>query len=197
MKLDTVLDHYETIIRGLDRPPMIGHSFGGAFALMLAHRDLGRRRRLARRRDGAWDPRPAVLDAPLGLRDPAQPLRPPQGGPVLVQAVRYAFGNTLDEAAARAAYDRYAIPGARNVLLKGVMANTNPRTPFRVDISDDDRARLLFIGGGGDHVVPPKVSAKIARKYRNSNALAAYKEFPGRSHFTAGEPGCGRSPTSR
>ncbi len=38
---DTV-DHYDKIIRGLDRPPIIiGHSFGGLFAQLLLDRGLG------------------------------------------------------------------------------------------------------------------------------------------------------------
>jgi alpha-beta hydrolase superfamily lysophospholipase len=48
---------------------------------------------------------------------------------------------------------------------------------------------LLFIGGGADHVIPAKVSRKMAAKYRKSNAVTEYKEFGERSHFTAGEPG--------
>jgi alpha-beta hydrolase superfamily lysophospholipase len=75
------------------------------------------------------------------------------------------------------------------VLFQGAIANLNPRTPFKVDFRKDDRAPLLFIGGGKDHVVPAGVSRKMAGKYRRSNALVAYKEFPSRSHFTAGEPG--------
>ena len=40
--VSAILGHYEEIIRGLDRPPIIiGHSFGGAFAQLLAHRGLG------------------------------------------------------------------------------------------------------------------------------------------------------------
>jgi alpha-beta hydrolase superfamily lysophospholipase len=37
-----VVDHYNRIIRGLDRPPIIiGHSFGGLYAQLLLDRDLG------------------------------------------------------------------------------------------------------------------------------------------------------------
>src|SRR4051812_27325819 len=37
-----IVDHYETIIRGLDRPPIIiGHSFGGLHAQLLLDRGLG------------------------------------------------------------------------------------------------------------------------------------------------------------
>src|SRR5438094_5849924 len=37
-----VVDHYDKIIRGLDRPPIIiGHSFGGIFTQLLLDRGLG------------------------------------------------------------------------------------------------------------------------------------------------------------
>jgi pimeloyl-ACP methyl ester carboxylesterase len=38
----TIVDHYERLIRGLERPPVImGHSFGGAFVQLLLDRGLG------------------------------------------------------------------------------------------------------------------------------------------------------------
>jgi pimeloyl-ACP methyl ester carboxylesterase len=37
--MEEIIDHYETIIRDLDTPPIImGHSFGGAFAEVLLDR---------------------------------------------------------------------------------------------------------------------------------------------------------------
>ncbi len=37
-----IVDHYDHIIRGLDKPPIImGHSFGGLFAQILLDRGLG------------------------------------------------------------------------------------------------------------------------------------------------------------
>ncbi len=42
LKLKTVVDHYERIIRKLDAPPIImGHSFGGLITQMLIDRGLG------------------------------------------------------------------------------------------------------------------------------------------------------------
>jgi len=48
---------------------------------------------------------------------------------------------------------------------------------------------LLLIAGGADHVVPASVDRSMAQHYAKSPAVTAYKEFPGRSHFTVGEPG--------
>ena len=42
LEITDVVDHYEKIIRGLDRPPIIiGHSFGGLFTQLLLDRGLG------------------------------------------------------------------------------------------------------------------------------------------------------------
>ena len=42
LSITDVIDHYEKIIRGLDRPPIIiGHSFGGLYAQLLLNRGLG------------------------------------------------------------------------------------------------------------------------------------------------------------
>ena len=42
LSVTDVVDHYEEIISGLDRPPIIiGHSFGGLFAQLLLDRGLG------------------------------------------------------------------------------------------------------------------------------------------------------------
>jgi pimeloyl-ACP methyl ester carboxylesterase len=189
LHVEKILGHYEQIVRGLDRPPIImGHSFGGAFTQLLVHRGLGS---AAVSVDGATVR--GVRDLPLStLRVSApvlrNPFKPDKAVPFTFEQFRYAFANTLPEDEARRAYDRYAIPAARRILLQGALANLDPRTPFRVDFGDD-RAPLLFIGGTEDHVIPAKVSRKMAAKYDKASTVTAYKEFAGRSHFIAGEPG--------
>jgi pimeloyl-ACP methyl ester carboxylesterase len=190
LDIEKILAHYERIIRELDSPPVIiGHSFGGAFAQVLNDRGLGA---ASVSLDGATVR--GVRDLPLStLRSSFHVLWNPfnigRAVPFSEKHFRYAFGNTLSEEDSRVAWQRYAVPAAARVLFQGAMANVNPKTPLRVDFEKTDRAPLLFIGGGKDHVVPAKVSRKMAAKYGKSNAVTDYKEFPTRSHFTAGEPG--------
>jgi pimeloyl-ACP methyl ester carboxylesterase len=185
-----ILAHYEKIIRGLESPPIImGHSFGGSFAQILIDRGLGA---AGVSIDGASVR--GIPDLPLStLRSTAHVLTNPfnrgKAVPLSEKRFRYAFGNALDEAASRAAWERYAVPAAARVLFEGAIANLNPKTPFRVDWNNGERGPMLFIGGSEDHVVPAKVSRKIAAKAGKSGAVTAYKEFAGRSHFIAGEPG--------
>ena len=70
-------------------------------------------------------------------------------------------------------------------------SRTSTRTPRRkVDFHNDDRAPLLVIAGGDDHV-SPVVDQPDEREAASASpkAITAYKEFPGRSHFTLGQAG--------
>lgn len=75
------------------------------------------------------------------------------------------------------------------VLFEGALANFTPHAAMSVDFRNPDRAPLLLIAGGGDHVVPAVVDKSMANKYAKGTAVTEYKEFPGRSHFTIGEAG--------
>jgi pimeloyl-ACP methyl ester carboxylesterase len=47
-----------------------------------------------------------------------------------------------------------------------------------------ERAPLLLIAGGEDHLQPALLNKTNANYYRHSKALTEYKEFPGRSHYS-------------
>ena len=186
--IEEILDSYDAIIRELDVPPIImGHSFGGAFTEILLDRGLGAAG--------------AAIDA-AGVRGitklPFSTLK--SGFPVLknpankhravaltFEEFHYSFTNTMSEDDAMAAFERYAAPGPGRVLWEGAFANFNPRTPLQVDFRNADRAPLLLIAGGSDHIVPAVVDKAAAKRFQRSEAITEYKEFPGRSHFTVGE----------
>ena len=75
------------------------------------------------------------------------------------------------------------------MLFQGALANFNPHAATKVDFKNPDRAPLLIIAGGADHVVPAVVDHEAADKYAKGPALTEYREFPGRSHWTVGETG--------
>ena len=185
-----IVDHYERIVRDLDRPPMIiGHSFGGTFVQMLLDRGLG-----AAGVAIASAPVKGVLRVPLStvratlpvLRSPANRHR---AVPLTPEQFHYAFTNTLTATESRAVYDRYHVPAAGGVLFEGAFANLRPGAATKVDFANRNRAPLLFVAGGADRVIPAAVNRENARRYRRSSALTAYRLFPGRSHFTIGQPG--------
>ena len=188
--IEEIVDHYEQIIRGLDSAPIIiGHSFGGAFTEILLDRGLGAA--------GVAIDAAAVkgiTKLPLStLRSAFPVLTSPanrhRAVALTLPEFHYAFANTMTEQEAAPFFERYAAPGPGRVLFQGAFANFNPHAATRVDFHNDDRAPLLLIAGGADHIVPATVDAATAKHYRKSSAITEYKEFPGRSHLTIGQEG--------
>lgn len=183
--VEAILAHYERIIRALPAAPILmGHSFGGAFTQVLLDRGLGSAGVVLE--SGTVR---GVLDLPFSTLKAGWPLlRNPlaRRKAIMLSAgqFNYGFTNTFAADAAARAYERFAIPGSRNVLLTAANANLNPRSALRINFRNDRRAPLLFIAGGADHVIPASVNRHNAEKYARSNAVTAYREYPGRSHFT-------------
>ncbi|MEU5905375.1 alpha/beta fold hydrolase [Micromonospora sp. NPDC047467] len=186
----TIVAHYDRIIRALPRPPIImGHSFGGLFTQILVDRGLG-----AAGVGVHPAPPKGVLKVPLSqLRSAFPILRSPanrhRAVPFTQDDFAYTFGNTMSRADSDRAWQRYAVPGAGRVLFESVFANLDPRSPARIDNGRNDRAPLLLMAGGQDHVAPASVVQSNAGLYQKSRALTAYEEFPDRSHFTVGQDG--------
>ena len=190
LNVTEIVDHYDAIVRELDRPPIImGHSFGGLFTQILLDRELGAA-------GVAIDSAPVkgVLILPFSelkvgwpaLRNPANVDKAMQP---TAEQFHYAFGNLLSEEESRAVYDRYAVPGPDHVLFQASLANFNPHAATAVNFHNDSRAPLLLIAGGKDHVVPASVTRANFNLYRKSKAVTELKEYPDRSHYTVGQAG--------
>lgn len=186
-----VMDHLTEFIGALDAPPVImGHSFGGTFAQLLAGNGLGA---ASVSIDGAAVK--GIKALPLSelrstfpvLRNPANTKR---AVPLTPEQFHYAFTNTLAEPEARQAYDRYSAPTPGRILFQGGLANFTHDAATTFDFADDDRAPLLFISGGSDHILPPVVQRENYEKNaKHSTAITAHKVFDGRDHYTCGAPG--------
>jgi pimeloyl-ACP methyl ester carboxylesterase len=189
LDLKTVVDHYDNIIRGLGEPPILmGHSLGGSITQLLLDRGLGA---------AAVGLAPATVkgvpDLPLStLRASFAVLRNPfrrgKGVPFTKGQFKFAMANTLDQETSDRLWERYAVPAASGVLFDIALATITRNSPATVDFRKADRAPMLFIAFGEDHVVPPKVIRHNVRKYESSEAISEYREFPGRPHFP-GAPG--------
>jgi pimeloyl-ACP methyl ester carboxylesterase len=187
---DTV-DHLASVISSCPTPPIImGHSFGGTLTQLLLARGLGCAGVVI---DSA--PTEGVRVSPVSQARSLFPtLKSPGNRHKAVgftpEEWHYAFTNTLDADASQAAYDRYAIaaPGYW-VFEYGLFANFKPgHQDTWVDYTAD-RAPLLFIAGGADHIMPPSVNRSNAKHYKHSPALTDYHEFDGRDHWTCAAPG--------
>jgi pimeloyl-ACP methyl ester carboxylesterase len=185
-----IVDHYESLIGLLDRPPIImGHSFGGLYVQMLLDRGLGAAGVAI---DGAAAK--GVLRVPLSqLRALAPVLVNPfnvrRTVALSFRQFRYGFANTMTEKEARDAYEREAIPAPGRLVFQAGLANFNPRAATKVDYRNESRAPLLLIAGSEDHTVPPAVNKSTYRKYRHTSAVTSFHEFPGNSHLILAQHG--------
>jgi alpha-beta hydrolase superfamily lysophospholipase len=186
-----VMDLMTEVVEGLDNPPIImGHSFGGTFAQLLVGAGYGA---AGVSIDGA--PTKGVKALPLSeihstfnvLHNPANLHR---AVPITEEQFHYAFTNTLDPEPAKSAYDRYAVPVSGRILFQGGLATVTPHATTTFDYSDDERAPLLWISGGSDHILPTVTQEhNYKRNAKHSEAISAHKLFPGRDHYTCGEEG--------
>ena len=188
--IEQIVGHYEEIIRGLDQAPyIIGHSFGGLITQVLLDRGLG-----AAGVAIAPAPVKGILFLPLStLRVSfpalANPANNHRAVPLTPEQFHYAFTNNLSEEESLAVFSRYAVPGPDHVLFQAAFANFNPHAATAVDFHNNDRAPLLLVSGGQDHVSPASVVQANFKLYGKSTAVTEYKDFPERTHYTLGQDG--------
>jgi pimeloyl-ACP methyl ester carboxylesterase len=122
----------------------------------------------------------AVLDNPANRH---------RAVPLTLKQFQYAFTNTLSEEESAEVYERYHVAAPGRWVWDGILANIEPgHQATWVNFGNDERAPLLFIAGGADHIMPPAVNRSNFEHYK-SGAHTDYREFEGRSHFTVGQPG--------
>jgi pimeloyl-ACP methyl ester carboxylesterase len=191
LKLKTVVDHYDRIIRKLDaQPVLIGHSFGGLIVQMLVDRGLGSAGILVDSAQTAGVPVLPFSTIRATLPILGNPFSYSRTTSLSPKQFNYAFTNELDAVQSKKVYDRYSIPAANSILWDAALALLNPKASSKVDYKKTDRAPLLFIAGSKDHIVPPAINKGNLRKYvKNSTAVTDYREFPNRTHHTVGQKG--------
>ena len=186
-----VIEHLDSVVRGLDSPPIImGHSAGGLFTQILLDRGHGAA-------GVAIDSAPSegVRVTPVSqIRSLFPVLRNPANRHKAVgftkEQFHYAFANTLSREDSDKVYERYHIPAPGSFVWAGPLANFTPgHQDIYVDFRNEDRAPLLFIAGGEDNLMPPAVNQSNAKHYRHIKSVTEYKEYPGRSHYTVGQDG--------
>jgi pimeloyl-ACP methyl ester carboxylesterase len=185
-----IVNHYEAIIRGLDEPPiLVGHSFGGLFVQILLDRGLGRV-------GVAIDPAPpkgVFAYEPTSFRALTSVLLTWRGWQRVVRwsfkRFRYAFVHSLPPDQQRAAYDTQVTPETGRIFFEAALQDVMRHAPSRVDFANAKRAPLLIVAGADDRIVPARVVRRNYRKYRASDAVTDYLEFPGRVHWIIAQDG--------
>jgi pimeloyl-ACP methyl ester carboxylesterase len=178
-----VADHVAAVLRGLDRKPVvIGHSFGGLLAQIVAGRGLAAV-------SVAIDPAPfrGVLPLPISALRSANPVlgnpaNRHRAVPLTYEQFRYAFANAVSEEEAKGLYEDYAVPGSGTPIFQAAAANFNPWTEVKVDTKNPVRGPLLIISGEKDHTVPRAIASAAYRKQRHNEGVTEFVEMSGRGH---------------
>jgi non-heme chloroperoxidase len=178
-----VADHYENVIGGLTlKPAVIGHSFGGLLAQILAGRGLSAA-------SVSFDPAPfrGVLPLPFSalkassgvLRNPANKHR---AVPLSLEQFRYGFANAISEDEAKELYEKFSVPGPGAPIFQAAAANLTPFTEAKVDTKNPDRGPLLITSGEKDHQVPWAISHSSYKHQERNPGVTEIVEIPGRGH---------------
>ena len=178
-----VADYLGAIIGKLNRKPaVLGHSFGGLLAQMVAGRGVAAV-------SVAIDPAPfrGVLRLPGSALRSAQPVlgNPANRNraiPLTYEQFRYAFANAVGEEEARQLYDTYAVPAAGAPIFQAAAANINPWTEAKVNTINPDRGPLLIISGEKDHTVPWAIANASFKRQRRNPGVTEIVEIKGRGH---------------
>ena len=164
------------------KPALIGHSFGGLIAQMLAGRGLSTA-------TVAIDPAPfrGVLPLPISALSRLRqccttPRNRNRAVPLTYEQFRFGFANAVSEDEAKELYETYAVPASGAPLFQAATANLNPWTEAKVDSKNPDRGPLLIISGEKDHTVPWAIANASYKKQKRNQAVTEIMEMPNRGH---------------
>ena len=178
-----VADHLAGIVRSLhERPAVVGHSFGGLFAQILAGRGLSSV-------TVAIDPAPfrGVLPLPISalratfpvLGNPANRARAIR---LTADQFRYGFTNAVSEHEAKELYERFAVPAPGRPLFQAALENVNPWTEATVDTAHPERGPLLVVSGERDNTVPRSMAYAAFRIQKKNRNPTEFVEMKNRGH---------------
>ena len=185
-----IVDHYDAIIRELDRPPIIiGHSFGGLTTQLLLDRGLGAAGVVI----GTAPPRGIIVLPPSTLRSAFPGLKNPFNrdglAPLTPEQFRYRFTNTISQEDSDRIYREHYIPGTNRAFFEAAFSNLFPNSPAKVNFLNPSRPPLLIVAGGVDHISPVALNRTLVKLQSRAPSATELKEYPGRPHFMAGLDG--------
>ncbi len=178
-----VAEHYAAVIGKLDKKPaVIGHSFGGLLAQMIAGEGLSAA-------TVAIDAAPfrGVLPLPISALKSSRPVLGNPANrhraiPLTYDQFRFAFANAVPEDEAQQLYDTYAVPAAGAPLFQAATANLNPWTEAKVDSENPSRGPMLIVSGEKDHTVPRAIAEASFKKQSRNEGVTEFVEMPDRGH---------------
>lgn len=178
-----VADHCQDIIEQLDSKPfVIGHSFGGLLAQMLAGKGLAKA-------TVAISPAPfrGVLPLPISvLRSTwpvlSNPMNLNRAISLNLKQFKYGFANAVSETEANSLHSTYHVPAPGLPLFQAATANLNPWTQAKVNTRHAARGPMLIISGEKDHTVPQSISRASFRLQKRNEGITEFIEMKNRGH---------------
>ena len=178
-----VADHFADVISRLDKQPaVIGHSFGGLIAQILAGRGLSVATVVI---DAA--PSRGVLPLPISSLRAARPVlgnpfNRHRAVPLTYGQFRYAFANAVSDDEAKELFETFAVPAPGAPLFQAAAANVNPWTEAKVDNRNPGRGPMLIISGEKDHTVPRALSDATFKRQKRNAGVTEFVEMKNRGH---------------
>jgi len=178
-----VADHFADVIANLTRKPaVIGHSFGGLLAQIIAGRGLAAA-------SVAISPAPfrGVLALPFSALKSSRPVlgnpaNRSRAVPLTYDQFRFSFANAVGDDEAKSLYATYAVPAPGAPLFQAATANLNPWTEAKVDTKMAERGPLLIISGEKDHTVPWAISNASFKRQQRNDGITEIEQLPHRGH---------------
>jgi non-heme chloroperoxidase len=178
-----VADHVAELIGRLEKKPaVVGHSFGGLMAQIVAGRGLTAAA-------VAIDPAPfrGVLPLPISALRSAfpvlgNPLNRGRAVSLTFDQFRDGWANALDEAEAKELFDTFMVAAPGKPLFQAAMANLNPASEVKVNTKNPDRGPLLIISGEKDHTVPHAIAHASYKRQQHNPGVTEFAELPNRGH---------------
>jgi non-heme chloroperoxidase len=178
-----VADHLSAIVKELKKKPaVIGHSFGGLLAQIVAGRGLAAV-------TVAIDPAPfrGVLPLPFSALKAASPVLSNPANrhkavPLTYEQFRFAFANAVGEDEAKRIYEAFAVAAPGEPVFQAAVANLNPWTEVKVDTTNPDRGPLLIIEGEKDNTVPWAIANASYKRQKRNPGVTEIKKIAGRGH---------------
>jgi non-heme chloroperoxidase len=182
-KVRQIADHAADVIGRLTKKPaVVGHSFGGLMAQIVAGRGLSTV-------TVAIDPAPfrGVLPLPIAaLRSAmpvlANPLNWSRAVTLTPKQFRYGWTNALGDDESKQLYEKFHVAAPGAPLFQAAAANFNPWTQAKADTKSPERGPLLIIGGEQDHTVPPAIVNAMVKRQRRNPGVTEVALIPNRGH---------------
>jgi len=178
-----VAEHYSQVIGELtQKPAVVGHSFGGLLAQIVAGRGLSAA-------TVAIDAAPyrGILPLPLsslkaGFPVLGNPANRHRAVPLTFEQFQYSFANAVDDDEAKQLYDTFAVPAPGAPLFQAAASNFNPGTEAKVDHLNPERGPLLIISGEKDNTIPRAISEAEYKRQAHNPGITEFVEIPNRGH---------------